>query len=1179
MYFNSFINNNGIQSTVQSGVEMSPSTTVTDASDFSFSYPTEITVRKDASLIFDLYYQLGKTYTDKHFVFANITIEGELVEDVITEIAFTKSDVTAYFAHNDTFEAPELRVPEGVTILDYTSSDEDVAFVDYSGNVTFENPGTTVITAYGDNDQSASYTLTILNAFRVNTSVAPDQTRGTVTPASGTYFDAGEDVLLTATPNRGYRFVNWTIDDEVVEGSPYTIESISADHTAVANFEELPKITFSMAEDVKGAAPDEDYAEAGSSYTLPRAFFLSKEGYSHIGWNDGASDYMVGDNYIVTGDVNFTAVFAENTVKLGDEETTVDWTFSKEDGAPVFKLQKATGYYVQKATIGDAVIDVPMYINTLEGAVIEGIAGKLNNEKIPYYAQVNEGTMFVVPAIHGMTMSIFTVNPNIPPTPTDFTFNGESGSVSDNIVSYTYNGFEPTLSLCCLTSDLYAYGVVVTYPKNYAPISFDKTSCNYVHGQEVAFPEFTNELNLDVTFESDKPEVATVDATGKLTLRGEGTAVISATYVGENFLPTTVSYVLKVSIPMETFYASTGGYSISTGYMTMEGGISCNEAYLKFNNNFLPTQAAYVKLTAKDKNGFKKGDVLTLSADINSSDETKHSAILIADNEYANEIYKTEDVANRNNGEPTSVFTISLPCDADNLYIGRAGNTGLYIYDITIKRYPHEVEVPEHGEGSFIKHEGREEKVITFNTPKVPTHVIYYRYTPYETDSEEPDQAETMYRVTPANPTDGYQIAENHTVILASDENFGTFSYFAYDTLTGKESDIITLDVHDGTYVLAPISFDQKAFDYIHCENMDFPILNNEENLDVTYKSGDSSVATVDAEGIVTIQGEGTTVISASYAGKDYKPNTASYTLSVAIPFETVYASQGDISTVGAITLNGNYSSTSGLYVSLQRNFSSTEPTFIKLTSKDDNGFKKGDVMILSADINADMEDRSAAVLIADDDTAHEIYRTDYVANAMNEEPVSTFTISIPCDADYLYIGRAGNTQLRIHDIIVKRYAHEVEVPEHGEGSFIKHEGKEERVITFNTPKVSSHVIYYKYTSADVNGEEPNESETMYRAAAAANVDGHRLAENHTVTLAPEQNDGTLSYFAYDTLTGQKSDVATVAVNNGSTVGILDINVEDKDVEYYNLQGIRISEPSTGIFIRKQGTNVTKVVK
>ena len=53
------------------------------------------------------------------------------------------------------------------------------------------------------------------------------------------------------------------------------------------------------------------------------------------------------------------------------------------------------------------------------------------------------------------------------------------------------------------------------------------------------------------------------------------------------------------------------------------------------------------------------------------------------------------------------------------------------------------------------------------------------------------------------------------------------------------------------------------------------------------------------------------------------------------------------------------------------------------------------------------------------------------------------------------------------------------------------------------------------------------------------------------------------------------------AVLNGTPSGIGDITSDmgnDAPVEYYNLQGMRVDNPENGLYIRRQGTTVTKVL-
>lgn len=46
-----------------------------------------------------------------------------------------------------------------------------------------------------------------------------------------------------------------------------------------------------------------------------------------------------------------------------------------------------------------------------------------------------------------------------------------------------------------------------------------------------------------------------------------------------------------------------------------------------------------------------------------------------------------------------------------------------------------------------------------------------------------------------------------------------------------------------------------------------------------------------------------------------------------------------------------------------------------------------------------------------------------------------------------------------------------------------------------------------------------------------------------------------------------------------SGIDDITVNEENAPVEYYNLQGVRVENPENGIFIRRQGNNITKCVK
>ena len=68
----------------------------------------------------------------------------------------------------------------------------------------------------------------------------------------------------------------------------------------------------------------------------------------------------------------------------------------------------------------------------------------------------------------------------------------------------------------------------------------------------------------------------------------------------------------------------------------------------------------------------------------------------------------------------------------------------------------------------------------------------------------------------------------------------------------------------------------------IGAQDNNFPTLQNENQLDVTYSSSDESVATIDASGEITLVAAGKTTITASFAGNDeFEAGEASYELTV----------------------------------------------------------------------------------------------------------------------------------------------------------------------------------------------------------------------------------------------------------------------------------------------------------
>ncbi|MGM9860287.1 MAG: Ig domain-containing protein, partial [Muribaculaceae bacterium] len=108
-----------------------------------------------------IYTQTGMVGSGQAY-FGNIVISTEAELSGIDLLSFDESSVELYLDEKDTFTPPILSNADGLTI-NWESSDENVATVDDSGNVSIVGIGTTKITATEkeNSSNSASYTITV----------------------------------------------------------------------------------------------------------------------------------------------------------------------------------------------------------------------------------------------------------------------------------------------------------------------------------------------------------------------------------------------------------------------------------------------------------------------------------------------------------------------------------------------------------------------------------------------------------------------------------------------------------------------------------------------------------------------------------------------------------------------------------------------------------------------------------------------------------------------------------------------------------------------------------------------------------------------------------------------------------------------------------------------------------
>lgn len=394
--------------------------------------------------------------------------------NVVISGTYTKVDITTYtltttadpVAGGTISRSPNVAKFEAGTAVTLTATPNyGYEFVNWTKgeDVVSTNAEYAITTAAADETYVAHFNA--LTTYDVTASASPDEGGTIVKSPNHDSYVAGDDFTVTATPNTGYKFVNWTVNGvDAGTTNPLAINDIDAAKTIVANFEQLKSITFNKGT-AEGTAPATEYVDVDTEYTLPVAFYMYKTGYTLTAWNDGENDHAVGSKMTITEDVTLTPIYTENTVELGDAAATVNWTFARNAGAPTLNCEGAEMDYVQRTTINETPIDAVMHIDTRSGKVISGYNsnGKLNNTNNAGYAQVNKGTKFSIPVFEGATITYTTTNGT--PTVSDVTFGGETGTLSTKVFTYVYHGAKGTLDIIEQTGNFYPSGISVSYPK------------------------------------------------------------------------------------------------------------------------------------------------------------------------------------------------------------------------------------------------------------------------------------------------------------------------------------------------------------------------------------------------------------------------------------------------------------------------------------------------------------------------------------------------------------------------------------------------------------------------------------------------------------------------------------------------------------------------------------------
>lgn len=186
-------------------------------------------------------------------------------------------------------------------------------------------------------------------------------------------------------------------------------------------------VTFG-AGDAEGVAPAAIEVEDGNTVIMPKNYTLYKEGNTLTGWSDGTETYAPGAEVTPTADMALTPVFTENTVSLADRESAVSivYVLNGYNDNPQHKFQgSSNGIMVTQANVNGTSIDVAVRVDATDGKFSANGTG---------WHQVNAGTKVTVPSCKDAAIAVSTYNDE---TGESMTFNGEQGTSSNKVVTYT----------------------------------------------------------------------------------------------------------------------------------------------------------------------------------------------------------------------------------------------------------------------------------------------------------------------------------------------------------------------------------------------------------------------------------------------------------------------------------------------------------------------------------------------------------------------------------------------------------------------------------------------------------------------------------------------------------------------------------------------------------------------
>ncbi|MBO7133457.1 MAG: C10 family peptidase [Bacteroidales bacterium] len=308
----------------------------------------------------------------------------------------------------------------GTNLVITATANEGYHFVQWNDGVTTEQRTYMVdanaeFIAYFVQNEAAQYIIAAI----------ANPTEGGSIEGAGIYLE-NEDVILTATANPNYHFVNWTEDDAVVSTDASYSFTVTSNRTLVANFELNTYIITTIANPVEGGV-----LSGAGEYQHGQMVSLrvtTNAGYNFVSWTENGSVILNTPSYSfqATADrtlvANFEAVTCNITASANPEEggtvtgsgnyaygQTVTLTATANDGY-IFANWTENGFFVSSdaeysftatsgrnlvANFGASSYTISASANPIEGGSVEGAGEYIPGQTVRLNAIANEGYTFV----------------------------------------------------------------------------------------------------------------------------------------------------------------------------------------------------------------------------------------------------------------------------------------------------------------------------------------------------------------------------------------------------------------------------------------------------------------------------------------------------------------------------------------------------------------------------------------------------------------------------------------------------------------------------------------------------------------------------------------------------------------------------------------------------------------